>query len=260
MRRIGLTLALLAMTAGTVWAQELPPTKSDTSLDNRAATPVPDKNGVYTPGPGIMLPLIIRRAPANYPPDAAPETINGASVLSLVVGADGVPADIQVDESHGAAFDAAAIEAVKQSEFDPGRLDGRQVPVRVFVRVRYFADGRPAFPRVFARNALNGGFMQRPGENAARPRPFDNPPIATYAPNASYSEEARRKKIQGVVMVSLLVTEDGLPTDIRVEKSAGYGLDEKAVESVSQYKFKPALKDGAPIAARITVEVSFRLY
>jgi len=61
------------------------------------------------------------------------------------------------------------------------------------------------------------------------------------------------------VLISLLVGTDGLPTDLHVVKSVGAGLDEKALDSVSKYRFKPAMKDGNPVPARITVEVSFRL-
>jgi periplasmic protein TonB len=60
--------------------------------------------------------------------------------------------------------------------------------------------------------------------------------------------------------MSALVTEEGEPTDIRVERSAGMGLDENAVDCVSRYKFLPAMKDGAPVEARIMIEVNFRLY
>jgi TonB family protein len=57
-----------------------------------------------------------------------------------------------------------------------------------------------------------------------------------------------------------MVTEDGLPVDVRIEKSVGHGLDENALQSVSKYRFKPAMKDGKPVAARVAVEVNFRLY
>jgi TonB family protein len=58
----------------------------------------------------------------------------------------------------------------------------------------------------------------------------------------------------------MLVTEDGTPTDFRVEKSLGYGLDEKALQAAAKYRFKPAMRDGNPVSQRITVEMNFRLY
>jgi TonB family protein len=86
------------------------------------------------------------------------------------------------------------------------------------------------------------------------------PPHATFAPPPEYTEQARKKKIQGTVMLSLTVAVDGTTRDIKVVKGVGYGLDEKAVETVSRWKFSPALKDGQPIEKEISVEVSFHLF
>jgi TonB family protein len=85
-------------------------------------------------------------------------------------------------------------------------------------------------------------------------------PRGIFMPDPPFSEQARKKKIQGVVVLSLTVGVDGSTHDIKVERGLGYGLDEKAVETVSQWKFKPALKDGEPIERRINVEVNFHLY
>jgi TonB family protein len=85
-------------------------------------------------------------------------------------------------------------------------------------------------------------------------------PHAIFMPNPEYSEQARKKKINGTVVVSLTVAVDGTTRDIKVVKGVGYGLDEKAVAAVNRWKFSPALKDGQPIEKEITVEVAFRLY
>ena len=85
-------------------------------------------------------------------------------------------------------------------------------------------------------------------------------PHAIFMPNPEFSEQARKEKIHGTVVVSLTVTVDGTTRDIKVVKGVGYGLDEKAVAAVSRWKFSPALKDGQPIEKEITVEVAFHLY
>jgi TonB family protein len=74
-----------------------------------------------------------------------------------------------------------------------------------------------------------------------------------------YSEDARVAKLQGTVLISLLVGEDGQPRNLRVLKSLGLGLDENAVASVSRWRFAPGTKDGQPVAVPSTVEVNFRL-
>jgi len=85
-------------------------------------------------------------------------------------------------------------------------------------------------------------------------------PKAIYAPDPEYSEEARKAKYQGTCVLWLVVGPDGKPRDIKVSRTLGLGLDEKAIEAVKQWKFEPAMKDGKPVAVQINVEVSFRLY
>jgi periplasmic protein TonB len=85
-------------------------------------------------------------------------------------------------------------------------------------------------------------------------------PKAIYAPDPEYSEEARKVKHMGVVVLWLVVGPDGKPRDIKVLRTLGLGLDEKAMEAVKNWRFDPALKDGKPVAVQITVEVTFHLY
>lgn len=86
-------------------------------------------------------------------------------------------------------------------------------------------------------------------------------PVALNQVEAEFSDEARRAKYQGVCLISLIVDVHGEPQNPRVVRALGMGLDEKALEAVRKYKFKPAMKDGkTPVPVMITVEVNFRLY
>ena len=85
-------------------------------------------------------------------------------------------------------------------------------------------------------------------------------PVPLSTPDPEYSEEARKAKYQGTVVLWLIVGPDGQPRDIKVSRSLGMGLDQKAVEAVRKWKFEPAKKDGVPVAVQINVEVNFRLY
>lgn len=85
-------------------------------------------------------------------------------------------------------------------------------------------------------------------------------PRPIKSPDPEYSIEARQQKVQGSCVLWLVVGTDGLPRSIRVQKGLGFGLDEKAVEAVRQWRFEPALKDGKPVPVQINIEVSFRLY
>jgi TonB family protein len=85
-------------------------------------------------------------------------------------------------------------------------------------------------------------------------------PIPFISPDAEFSDEARRNKYQGICVVSVIVDARGYPQNPRVIRSLGMGLDEKALEAVRLYRFKPATKDGRPVAAVVNVEIDFRLY
>ncbi|MBI2685807.1 MAG: energy transducer TonB [Acidobacteria bacterium] len=74
-----------------------------------------------------------------------------------------------------------------------------------------------------------------------------------------YSEEARKAKFQGTVMLYIEVDENGKPKNLRVVRPLGLGLDEKAIEAVSRWKFRPGFKDGKAVTVAATVEVNFRL-
>lgn len=81
-----------------------------------------------------------------------------------------------------------------------------------------------------------------------------------YCPEPQYSDEARKAKYQGTVVLMVVITADGRGTDIRVAKGIGMGLDEKAIEAVRGWRFKPAMgPNGRPVAVQMPVEVVFRL-
>ena len=75
-----------------------------------------------------------------------------------------------------------------------------------------------------------------------------------------YSEKARKQKINGTILIGFIVDTNGVPTHIQVEKGLGFGLDEKAVEAVSKYRFKPATEDGKPVEAELKIEVNFQIF
>ena len=85
-------------------------------------------------------------------------------------------------------------------------------------------------------------------------------PKKIFDPDPEYSEEARKAKYQGTCVLYVIVGSDGRPRDIRVSRTLGLGLDEKAIEAVKSWRFEPAMKDGKPVAVAINIEVDFRLY
>jgi TonB family protein len=84
-------------------------------------------------------------------------------------------------------------------------------------------------------------------------------PVPIYKPEPEYSEEARKAKYSGTVLLQLIIDANGNTRDIHVIRPLGLGLDEKAIEAVAKWRFRPALKGGRPVAVEAQVEVNFRL-
>ncbi len=85
------------------------------------------------------------------------------------------------------------------------------------------------------------------------------PPQLIYKVEPEFSEAARKAKYQGVVVLAIEVDADGHPRNLRILEMLGLGLDEKAIEAVSQWRFRPGYQDGRPVVTTATVEVTFRL-
>jgi TonB family protein len=86
-------------------------------------------------------------------------------------------------------------------------------------------------------------------------------PVVIHSVEAQFSDVARKAKYQGVCVVSLIVDAQGNPQNPRIAKSLGMGLDEKAIEAVRQYRFRPAMLDGeTPVPVAINMEINFRQY
>ncbi|TAM82549.1 MAG: energy transducer TonB [Acidobacteria bacterium] len=85
-------------------------------------------------------------------------------------------------------------------------------------------------------------------------------PIPIYKPEPPYSEQARKAKYQGTVVLWIVVDAAGNVTDAQVVKPLGMGLDQNAVTTVKTWKFKPAMRNGGPVPVKVMVEVSFRLF
>ena len=100
-----------------------------------------------------------------------------------------------------------------------------------------------------------GGGLFRAGVNGV------GQPQCIYCPAPEFSDEARKAKYQGVVLLDVTITADGRVIDPVVVKGPGLGLDEKAIEGVKKWKMRPAQGPGGkPVTCRAPIEVTFRLY
>jgi TonB family protein len=95
---------------------------------------------------------------------------------------------------------------------------------------------------------------QRPGNGVTAP-------TVVKRVNPEYTQEALAERIQGTVGLSIVVRPDGTVGDVEVTKSLDsvHGLDRQAIDAMKQWEFKPGMKDGKPVAARVDVQMTFTL-
>jgi protein TonB len=98
-----------------------------------------------------------------------------------------------------------------------------------------------------------------PGSSEVHRERGVTPPQLVYKVEPEFSEQARKAKYQGVVVLSIEVDSSGNVRNIRVRQSLGLGLDEKAIEAVSHWRFRPAILNGKPVATEAVVQVNFQL-
>jgi TonB family protein len=120
------------------------------------------------------------------------------------------------------------------------------------VRFRVEKDSEPEGARTAEGRASNPG-VSRTGRGTSRPTPI-------FTPDPHFSEQASRAKYHGTVTLSITVDETGMVRNIRIVGPLGMGLDQKAVDTVSKWRFNPARRDGQPVAVEMAVEVDFHLY
>jgi TonB family protein len=86
------------------------------------------------------------------------------------------------------------------------------------------------------------------------------PPVVIFSVPPQFTDAARKRKMSGNVQVYCWVDENGNPSHVRAVRGLGMGLDEKAVEAVQQYKFKPAMQNGKPVKVDLYIDVNFQIF
>lgn len=85
-------------------------------------------------------------------------------------------------------------------------------------------------------------------------------PEVIHSVDPEFTAQARAANLQGTVSIQLIVDPQGYPQDVHVVRRLGMGLDQKAVEAVRQYRFRPALYQGHPVAVQMVIDVAFHLH
>ena len=265
MRNVYTLFAFVGLLAIPAYGQEgAAPATQDGPLSIKPTLPIADRDGAYRVGSGIKSPVLTNAVNPDVPSAADDRIPSRHFQFQVVVNADGTIKLRDVFPNDQSRYLDNAISAVKHSTFQAGSLNGLPVPVLVCVGVAY-SPFRPPSTQIVdcdqerLRRIDAGQYSGPPVDDPFKPPPGATHPVVIHSVVAEFSDQARRARYEGSGLVSLIVNEQGMPTEIHIERHLEYGLDDKMIEAVSQYRFRPATLDGKPIPVRIRIEISFRL-
>jgi TonB family protein len=202
----------------------------------------------------------------KYPKEARKEKIEGTVVLQVTVEPDGRVSNVSV-KLGDITLAEAAVDAVREWRFEPYTKDGQLIRVQQSLEFTFRPDRKIADfnrnlepPMDVPDNGASEVHAQKPDPKIYRVGGGVTAPKAIFSPDPEYDKKARKAKYQGICLLSMIVGTDGLPYGVKVVRALGKGLDEKAVEAVTKWRFQPAMKNDQPVPVQINVEVTFRLY
>jgi len=202
----------------------------------------PDRYGVYTVGGEVRSPILRYAESVPYSERMREIDAQGTVMVTTILGPDGVPAGTDVLMPLKRPFDVAALKAAGRLRFEPATIQGKPVPVRIFVEFNFHGPAGITQPTIIQRAI-----------------PIE-PPIALNSLWASYPLSARRRRIKGTVVISFAISAEGRPDDLHLIRSVSHDLDESALRAVRRLRFKPASRDGKPVPVHVTIDVCFLLY
>ena len=223
---------------------------------------------VYKPGDGVSAPVVVKEVKPQYTADAMRARVQGAVTLECVVQPDGTIGEARVTKALNPGLDQEAIKAVKQWRFEPGKKDGKPVPVLITLEMTFTLRDTPApggatKPPLFPVRPLTpgdaGAKSQPQATGVYKPGAGVSAPVLVKQVKPQYTAEAKDARIQGVVTLECVVQPDGTVGDVEVIKALEDGLDQEAIKAVKQWRFEPGKKDGKPVPVLITLEMTFTL-
>jgi TonB family protein len=184
---------------------------------------------------------------------------NSFVILHGTIAADGSLKELKAVTGEPALI-SPSLDAVQQWLYSPCTLNGAPIDVPIYVAIS-FSNGAvnaslepdlpfPTGPRKPIPDQIAEGQLFRVRQGVT-------PPQVVYDPRPQYSKTAIVAKFQHTVIVGAIIGSDGKPQDVWIAQQVGLGLDQKAIETVRQWKFKPAIKDGKPVAVPINIQTEF---
>ena len=244
-------------------------TAVQSGAQQRSSNPVSRNKLVTSPAkstsaqhPDVEAGVLVRAVNPTVPADASPKQRRGDVVLRATVASSGNVQDVTVVTGEP-ALTGPAIDAVRRWQFAPCIQDGRPVESQITVTVSYdlsrsasaSADESSSVPREPQEDVVHEieqGQVFQLRDGLTFPKDLG-------MPNPEYSEAAQKARLQGDVLLGVVVDTNGKARSVWVVQTLGQGLDEKSVEAVRRWSFTPATKHGKPVPVLINLAVPFRL-
>jgi TonB family protein len=195
----------------------------------------------YPVGGDVKAPVAVVHVDPVYPEEARRERVSGMVILETIIDHNGVVKDITVRKGLPHGLSEAAVDAVKQWVFKPGTINGEAVDVIFNLTINFRLEKKDS----------DDAPLRVGGDVRA--------PVVMEKVEPVYTEEARKARIKGIVIVEAVIGRDGLVKNASVLKPLPFGLDQAAVDAVKQWKFKPGTLDGKPVDVIFNLTVNFRL-
>jgi TonB family protein len=206
---------------------------------------------VVNDSPGVTVDLggagVMHRTGVSYPEAALKQGVQGTVVVEVKLDSNGNVGDAHVVSGPDELRNAALKSVLQWHLMKNLAGSTRQVSISFVLP----AAGSQSAVAAGAAGGVGGGVYRVGGGVSA--------PVLLYRKEPEYTEEARRARYSGTVQLYVEIDPSGTPTNIRVLQGPGLGLDERAIEAVRTWKFKPGYKDGNPVTVGANISVSFRL-
>jgi TonB family protein len=260
-------------TQAQLLARDIEP--SATEVPSTTAPEQPNPEGAVRVSSGVMANLVASQPNPVYPPIARAAHVQGVVVLHAIISKEGTVEKLTVI-SGPPMLTQSAVDAVQKWTYRPYLLDGQPVEVETTINVNYTYGGDDneaappdgdVTPSGTASSPATSNSSQT-GEAVRRIGGSVSPPQVIRQVEPQFTDEARTRakgeaqdgKFEGTVLVQLIVSTNGRPQNVHVVRGVGMGLDEKAVEAVRQYRFRPAMENGNPVPVLLNVQVNFKIF
>jgi len=194
-------------------------------------------NAGAIPPAGMTAPTVLKSAIALYNEDARAHGIEGTVTIEALVGEDGKIQSTRILKGLGFGLDQAALASVQEWVVSPATRNS--LPVSVGAQVDVVFSLRSA-------NAVRMGAGMSPSTVLQRVEP-------------QYTDEARRTRLSGTVVLQAVIKSDGTVDVLRVVRGLPLGLTDSAIEAIKQWQFRPGQKDGQNADIALNIEVNFNI-